>query len=64
MQNNINKNTKINKCELCSMDATHNINDINNITHYFCEHHSLKDLTLENKSKVKRLKPLLYISLV
>lgn len=63
MQNNINKNTKTNKCELCSMDATHNITDINNVTHYFCERHSLKDLTLENKSKVKSLKPLLYVFL-
>jgi len=64
MENNITKN----KCELCSMDATHSQTDAKNIVHYFCEHHSLKDLDKPKLNKVKqsnfkRLIPLFYVFL-
>ncbi|MDQ5930462.1 MAG: hypothetical protein QG594_2250 [Bacteroidota bacterium] len=32
------------KCELCSMVATHSEIDTKDITHYFCQHHSLKNI--------------------
>ncbi len=68
MQNNINKN----KCELCSMDSTHSVTDSQNVTHNFCEHHSLENLNsklnnnktvLIKENKYKKLIPLLYVFL-
>lgn len=68
MQNNKNK------CELCSMDSIHSITDAENLTHYFCEHHSLENLSSkldDNKNKktpvkenkYKKLIPLVYVFL-
>lgn len=51
------------KCELCSMAATHSELDGKNITHYFCQHHSLKT-PQKNKSSHKRLFPLFSIFLL
>ncbi len=48
------------KCELCSMVATHSEVDAKNITHYFCEHHSLK-VVKESKSDLQKLLPLFYV---
>lgn len=45
------------RCELCSMVATHSVVDKNNSTHYFCEHHSLKDIPAK-KIIHERLLPL------
>ena len=61
MNNNLNK-----KCELCSMSATHSQTDVENREHFFCEHHSLKDLNKNKPSKnkesnLKRLTPLFYV---
>ena len=57
-----------NKCELCSMNATHSGLDAKKITHDFCEHHSLKDLSTPKVNKVKesnlkRLTPIFYVFL-
>ena len=48
------------KCEMCTMLSTHNITDSKNITHYFCEHHSLEDI---NSKKIKHYKllPLFFV---
>ena len=56
------------KCELCSMDATHNQIDAKNIMHHFCEHHSLENLNTPKLNKVKestlkRLTPVFYVFL-
>lgn len=48
------------KCELCSMVATHSEVDNNNLNHYFCEHHSLKDIQVK-KTDHQRLLPLFYV---
>ncbi len=52
------------KCELCSMQATHSEVDGKNTTHYFCEHHSLKNLQTTLVLPVvpkNRLLPLFYV---
>lgn len=48
------------KCELCNMDATHSVTDEKNVTHYFCDHHSTKDL-IKKDTKNKSLLPLFFI---
>jgi hypothetical protein len=48
------------KCELCSMEATHGEVNSKNTTHYFCEHHSLKDLVTK-RSNSSKLLPLFYV---
>ena len=48
------------KCELCNMLSTHNVTDEKNITHYFCKHHSMKDL-LKKDNKNKSLSPLFFV---
>lgn len=48
------------KCELCSMQATHSEVDGKNTMHYFCEHHSLKNL-ITKKSNRNKLLPLFYV---
>jgi hypothetical protein len=45
------------KCELCSMVSTHSQLDEKKVNHYFCQHHSLKDLQ-HKKSDIIKLLPL------
>lgn len=64
MENNL----VINKCELCAMKATHSQTDFENHIHFFCEHHSLKDLNYnqiitKKESKFRKLIPLFYVFL-
>ena len=46
------------KCEMCSMQSTHTESDIQNGTHYFCEHHSLNSTKGDTKNSIQRLVPL------
>lgn len=46
MGNGINKN----KCELCNMNATHSEMDIQNVEHFFCEHHSITKILPHSNS--------------
>ncbi len=46
------------------MDATHRETDAKNITHHFCEHHSIKDLNLSNKNSQNKYQKLLPLFLV
>ncbi len=48
------------KCELCSMFATHSEVDLKNIIHYFCVHHSLK-VEKKNRSDLQKLLPFFYV---
>lgn len=48
------------KCELCNMAATHSILDTKNTTHYFCHHHSLKNIQVK-QSNHQKLLPLFYV---
>lgn len=50
------------KCELCNMLSTHNVTDEKNVTHYFCEHHSMKDI-VKKEIKNKSLLPLFFVLL-
>lgn len=45
------------KCELCNMTATHSETDTKNVTHYFCQHHSLDNIKIQ-QSTHQRLLPL------
>ena len=60
----MNNNIQSRKCELCSMESTHFEEDTHGITHYFCQHHSLKPSVVKSKNKYKELLPLLYVFLV
>ncbi len=52
------------KCELCNMESTHSQKDAHGVTHYFCQHHSLKPKVAKAKNKYQELTPLLYVFLV
>ncbi len=44
------------------MLSTHNVTDEKNVTHYFCEHHSMKDI-VKKEIKNKSLLPLFFVLL-
>ena len=51
------------KCELCNMESTHSEKDVQGVTHFFCQHHSLKPSIVKAKNKYQELTPLLYVFL-